>query len=171
MGVSPNFDLGPCSVVWDPTGANCELNPTFGAVKFHWEEKDADIFEDEQGLTPVDSVTTGAVCELTIPMTRTTLHKLQYVFHRAAYAADHIYVSNPVGESKFASSKLMLVKPIVNGVVSVLTKEWLYILRASPKVNLDQVYDNSTQRIVNVVFKGYPDTVTGQIGLMWRYGL
>lgn len=170
MGVSPNLDLGPCSVVWDPTGANVELNPLHGDCKFHWDEKDVDILEDEQGLTPVDKVTTGAACELTVPLTRYTLHKLVHIFKRNVYAANSLKIYNPVGIAKFLNSKLIIVKPIYDGAVSADNREWLQVLRGAPKVNLDQIYGNTTQRIINVVFTGFPDTVTGQIGLMWKFG-
>lgn len=164
-------DLGPCSVLWDPTpGANLELNPVFGGVTFKYEETFVDIKEDGHGETPVDSVPTGNITELTIAMTRSTLAQLVAVIKGGAVTGSTLKVSNVVGGAVFANAKEIIIKPLVNNVPSVTETEWLHIHRAYPFPSLEWVWDNAGQRITNVVFKAYPNDAAGYVGGMWRVG-
>jgi len=128
MPASPVKDLGPCSVLWDPTpGANVELNPTFGGVIFRSEDAVVDILEDGRGTTPIDAVFTGRVASLEVPMTRTTLAKLNKILPGSVAGASNLKVSTHVGAAMFASSKPIIVKPIIfhllpqpNGYISIM---------------------------------------------------
>ncbi len=164
-------DLGPCWVILDPDGVNATFKKTFGGVFFRYEELRAPILRDQAGLTEVDEVTTGAVNpELECPFTQEENTKLLNLYARAAGAAGYLKVSNPVGEPKFADAKLVIVKRIENGVVSVNSIEWLYIYRAVPRITLEQAWDNSSQRTTKTMFKGFPDDISGRQGVMWSYG-
>lgn len=168
---APNRDLGPCVVIWDPDGDNVEFSKTFGGVIFRYEELRAGIKEDQQGETDVDEITTGATNpELEVPLTREELSNLVHCFANASQASSYLKVSNPRGEAVFASAKEIIVKPIVDGVVSTTNTEWLHIHRAFPRITMEQSYDNSGQRTTRVMFKGFPDDTSGQVGEMWRYG-
>lgn len=167
---APNRDLGPCVVVWDPNGDNVEFSKTFGGVFFRYEELRAPVKEDQKGETDVDEVTIGATCELEVPLTREEVSNLEKVFANASSGANYLKVSNPVGASVFADAKEVIVKPIVNGVVSTTNSEWLHIHRAYPRITIEQGYDNSGQRTTKVIFKAFPDDASGQVGEMWRYG-
>lgn len=166
----PNRDLGPCSILFDPSGANLELNPLFGGVTFKDEVLSVEIKEDGQGETPVDHVHTGRIVELTIPMTRSTLEKLNAAIAGSVKTGTTLKVSNKVGASCFANSKEIIIKPVEDNVATVDTNEWLHLHRCYPFSNLEWIFDNSGQRVTNVVFKTYPDDATGQVGEMWRQG-
>ena len=163
-------DLSPCSVLWDLSGVNLDLTPTHGGVVFKYEETHVDIKENGHGETPVDSVHTGNITELTVPMTRSTLAKLEAVIKGGIKIGDTLKVSNVVGGSVFANAKQIIVKPLVNNVPSVNENEWLYINRAYPFPSLEWGYDSANQRVTNVVLKGYPDDAPGHVGEMWRVG-
>ena len=167
---APNKDLGPCSVLWDPSGANIELNPTFGGVHFRDEVLSVPIKQDQQGETDVDRVLTGRVVELEVPMTQSSLAQLEKAIAGSTKAAGRLHVENVVGGAVFADAKEIRVKPIVNGVVSVDTSEWLYLYRAYPFSNLDWPYDVSEQRTTNVIFRAFPDDTSGNLNAMWRLG-
>jgi len=167
---APNKDLGPASVIWDPSGANVELNPTFGTVSFKDELTHVEVREDGHGETAVDAVPTGRKVELTVPMTRSSLTQLEAAIQGSVAGASNLKVSNLVGGAVFANAKEIVVKPLVNNVASVTTSEWLHIHRAYPFVALEWTYDNSGQRITNVVFQAYPDDTSGQVGEIWRMG-
>jgi hypothetical protein len=167
---NPNRDLGPCSVIWDPAGDNLELNPTFGGVTFRDEVLDEDIHEDQAGLTIVDGVHTGRIVEVTIPMTRSSLAQLQVAIKGSTAGASNLKVKNWVGGNQFPLSKELRIKPIVDNVPSGTPAEWLHILRAYPKSNLEWQYNNADQRVTNVVFKAFPDDESGQVRHMWRMG-
>lgn len=162
--------LGPCSILWDPSEANLELNPTFGGVTFKDEVQMAEIKEDQQGETIVDVVLTGRIVELTIPMTQATLDQLNVVIAGSVKTGTTLKVSNIVGTSVFANAKEIIIKPIVNNIPTTDTAKWIHIFRAYPFSNLEWGFDVSTQRATNVLFKGFPDDASGQVGEMWRMG-
>ena len=166
---NPLGDLSPCVVDYD--GATVVFNKTHGGVFFRYQEFNRGIKEDQKGSeTDVDEVSTGAMCELEVPLTRTQLSDLNYLFGNSSQAGSYLKVSNPVGEAKFAGAVALIVKPIVNGVVSVTTTEWLTIHRASPSINMELAYNNEGQRVVKAIFKCFPDDASGQVGEFWRAG-
>jgi len=167
---NPNRDLGPCKVIWDPTGANLNLNPTHGGVTFRDEVFDEDIHEDQAGLTIVDGVHTGRVAEVTIPLTRSSLARLQAVIKGSTATATNLKVTNWVGGNQFPLAKELRIIPIVDNVASVDTEEWLHIWKAYPKSNLEWQYNNADQRVTNVVFKVFPHIESGKVNEMWRAG-
>ena len=166
---NPLLDLGPCVI--DYAGGTVVFNKTQGGVKFRYQEFNAPIKEDQSGSeTDVDEVSTGAQCSLEVPLTREELADLNYVFGNSSQSSNYLKVVNPRGESKFAGAVALIVKPIVNGVVSTTNTQWLTIHRASPTVNMELAYDNSGQRVFMVTFKGFPDDASGQVGEFWRAG-
>jgi len=165
----PLLDLCPCVIDYD--GGTVVFNKTQGGVKFRYQEFNTPIKEDQSGSeTDVDEVSNGARCELEVPLTREELADLLYVFGNASQSSDYLEATNPVGESKFAGAVAIIIKPIVNGTISTTNTQWLTIHRASPTVNLEWVWDNSTQRVTNVVFKGFPDDQSTRVGEFWRAG-
>lgn len=176
---SPNKDLGPCVVIWDgrevdagtPVGG-VVFEKTFGGVFFRYEELRAPIQRDQAGETHVDDVTTGVVNpELEVPLAQEEIGKLVKCFANSVVVANTMRVSNPVGEAVYPHTRQVIVKPIVNGQVSLVNTEWLYIHRAFPRITMEQAYDNSGQRTVKVIFKGFPDDVSARSHELWRYGL
>jgi len=178
---SPNKDLGPCVVIWD--GRNIDgkgqivFTKTFGGVFFRYEELQAPVKRDQAGETHVDDVTTGVVNpELEVPLTQEEIVKLDECFANSelgvasAERAGSLGIMNPVGEAIYPSTRQVIVKPIVNGLVSGDSKEWLYIHRAFPRITMEQAYDNSGQRTVKVLFKGYPDDHSPWVNELWCYG-
>jgi len=162
------LDLGPCVIDWDDGTA--VFQKTFGGVVFRYEELQAPIKEDQQGLTDVDDVTTGVVNPvLEVPFTREDLDKLVLLFANATEASN-LEVANPVGEAVLALAKRVIVKPIINGVVSATASQWLYIHKAFPRITLEYTWDNAGQRMTTVLFKGYPTRLSGVIGALWRIG-
>lgn len=166
-----NLDLGPCVVIWDADGTPVIFDKSMGGVFFRYEELQTPIKEDQQGETDVDDVTTGAVNPtLEVPLTRTQVADLVHVFSNATSPGDNLKVYNPVGQAVFANSKHVIIKPIIDGILSVTPSEWGHIYRAYPRVTMEQAYDNTGQRVITTIFKGYPSTISGTIGALWRFG-
>lgn len=165
----PNKDLGPCSITWGAEDGEVELNPTFGGVTFKDEVLHVEVKEDQQGEAPVDHVHIGRIVELTVPMTRSTLAKLEDVIMGSAVTSHTIKVSNKVGDATFALAKEIIIKPLAGGVPGP-DKTWLHIHRCYPFSSLEWVYDNAGQRVTNVVFKAYPDDFSEWQNEMWRVG-
>ena len=171
---SPNKDLGPCVVVWDGRsvdGAPVVFTKSFGGVFFRYEELRAPINRDQAGLTDVDEVTTGVVNpELEVPLTQTEIEKLELCFANTDVVATTMRVRNPVGEAIYPYTRQVIVKPIMNGIVQTVQAEWLFIHRAFPRVTMEQAYDNSGQRVVKVLFKGFLDDQSPWVNEMWCAG-
>jgi len=167
----PNRDLGPCIVHWDPNGANIEFTKTFGGVFFRYEEVRAPIKRDQAGETDVSEVTIGVINpELEVPLSEEEVANLTACFANSVAGTNNLKVSNPVGDDVFPLARRVVVKPIINGVISLVEKTWLYIHRAFPRVTMEQAYDNSGQRTVKVIFKGFPDDYSSRLNELWRYG-
>jgi len=168
---APYRDLGPCFVRWDPTGANIDLNPTLGGVKWRDTLLFADVLEDAQGETPVDAVTKGRTVEVEVPMTRFSLHQLSEVIEGSVIVGTRLTVSNAVGNAMYAHAAEIIVKPTEDNVASGTTTEWMHFFRCFPVIDQEIVYDNSEQRVAKVLFKVFPsqDTTEG-LGKMYRYG-
>lgn len=172
---SPNRDLGPCVVVWDEAGVNEVFHKTFGGVFFRYEELRSPIRRDQEGETDVSEVTIGVTNpEVEVPLTQEECARLNHCFadSTAGITAGQKFlkVRNPVGVDVLPFAKQLIVKPISNGMVSILPGEWLYLHKAYPRITMEQAYDNSGQRTVKVIFKGFPDVQSGRTREMWRYG-
>ena len=162
-------DLGPCICEFD----SVRVGPSHGAVLFRYSEIGKETFEDEYGETPVDEIIVGAApTEVEFPMTRQTLAQLNTVLANSAVApADEMNVSNPVGISLYEKAKQLVIKPIVDNVVSTNSKNWLTLLKAAPKVEAELSYDKDGQRVVKVLFKGFPVQESGSTkGRIWKIG-
>ena len=145
----PVKDLGPCQVLYN----NVDLGPTLGGVKFKETLNSVDIKEDGHGVTPVDAIFTGRVVTVEATFTRSSLAQLESMIESSTAGADNLAVVNSVGN-----------------VASSDDTEWLYVHRAYPIADAVLTYDNSSQRVVKVTFKAFPDDASGQVGEIWRMG-
>ncbi len=175
---NPVKDIGPCVVVWDGAevdGPAVTFHKTFGGVFFRYEELQVPVKRDQAGETEVSAVTTGVTNpELEVPLTQEDCARLQRCFANAVAGStggvDYLKVRNPVGKDIFPFARQVIVKRIEDGIVSTTQGEWLYIHRAFPRITMEQGWDNTAQRTVKVMFKGYPDDISGRQHEMWRYG-
>lgn len=170
MPIAPFRDLGPCHVRWDPNGANIDLNPTLGGVKWRDSLQFTDILEDPQGDTPVDAVTKGRIVEVEIPMTRFSLHQLSEVIEGSSISGTKLEVSNAVGNAMYAHAAEIIIKPSEENVASSTTTEWMHFLHAFPVIDQEIIYDNSAQRVAKVLFKCFPSQTTASLNKIYRYG-
>ncbi len=174
MGATgPIRDLGPCEVWYGETPA--KIGETFGDVTFTFKTATREIKEDVKGISPVDKIPMGIeTCQIKVPFTRLTLEKLAGVIPGAKYtkgvstAPDTMTVSAQVGTSSADNAKELILKPIVDGVVSTKTGEWLHILKAYPsEADIEVTYNTEGQRVFTVLFDGFPDATSG---VYWRIG-
>ncbi len=147
-------DLGPCELDFDDS----VLGKTFGGVRFRHTEESAPVREDQAGATEVDGITSGvSACEAEAPLTRITLANLAKTLGNAAYEDGVLGVKASVGKSRKDNAKKLILKPIIDDVVSADPSTWLTIHLASPRVDWDVEYSAEGQRVYRVVFKAYPD--------------
>ncbi len=158
--------LGPSIVDWN--AGEAVFQKTFGGIIFRYEELQQAVRQDQRGLTDVDDVTTGVVNPiLEVPMTDEELVKLNLLFANST-SAGNLEVANPVGETVLANARRVLVKPIINGIISTTASQWIVIHKAFPRITLEYNYDNENQRVTTVLFKGYPTQVSGVIDALFR---
>jgi len=169
MGVTR--DLGPCVLMWGGT----DLGRTYGDVIFRYSEEDADVFEDQLGTDPVDSIIVGGPCELEAPLSRTQLSTLATLLAGASgsgTSGSTMTVKSVVGVSRYDRAQELIVKPCLqNGEADPDTSKWLHIFKASPRANYELVYNNERQRVYRTVFTSYPDqSGSGPAYRKWRIG-
>jgi len=174
--VGPPRDLGPACIVWDSAGTNLRFDPTFGTVTFRSEDSVEDILHDEHGIVPVDAVFTGRTAALEVPMTSPNLLDLQVVVHDATAKKSSakykiLWVPNVVGDRLYPGAKEIIIKPVIDQICGTDTSEWLYIFKAYPMAQFEIGWDNSGQRVYNVLFKVFPSDASGTPhNKMWRFG-
>ncbi len=173
MGVEgPTRDLGPAVLLFLGT----DLGETFGGVRFRTSTEVTPVMEDRFGNQPIDDIDIGNVVELEAVLTRLSLAQLTAILPGASgsgTAGDQMVIRNVVGRSAYANAGLLVVKPIVNGVASVDSTEWLHIFKAYPIPDPEIVYDVTTQRVYKVIFRGYrvqTDETGAKAGWLWKIG-
>lgn len=166
MVQSPVKDLGPCLGYFDTT----LLGPSFGNVMFRDEEQGEEVHEDAQGKSAVDEILLGRKVEVEFPLTRATLTQLGVIINESAVAGDIITVSNPIGISLYDAAKELVLKPIVDSVVSTDDTEWITVFKCAPKTVIEFGYGNEGQRVFKVLFKAFPDQTSGVVGRYWKMG-
>ncbi|MFA5456874.1 MAG: hypothetical protein WC261_04490 [Synergistaceae bacterium] len=157
-------DLGPCEVYFNSTS----LGKTKGGVTFRYTEESKPVNEDQAGVTNVDEVGVGvSACEVEVPLSRSSLATLSTAVMGATVSLNKLSVYNKVGVSMYDNAEQLILKPIVNGVASSDSKDWLVIPKACPKADLEVVFDAENQRVYKIVFKGFPDASSK---LIWYMG-
>ena len=155
MPQSPMRDIGPCSLNWK----GADLGESLGDVMFRPGYNFAQVKENSKGDDSVDEILIGMPVELECPLTRFTMAILASVTPGASgsgTSGDTVTVRNAVGLSLYDIAGLMVVKPIVNGVASTDSSEWLYCFKAAPKPQPELVYNVDGQRVYLIVFKVFP---------------
>lgn len=150
---SPIKDLGPCEVNFD----GVSLGATMGGVIFRHTEESRPVREDQQGVTNVDELKVGASCEIEVPLTRTSLGQLSKVIGNSTYTGTKLEVGVVVGESLLDHAKVLILKPIIDSVVSTDERTWLTVYKAYPRADLELTYNYENQRVYKVIFKAFPD--------------
>ena len=164
--MNPIGDLGPCAVIFN----SVDLGATKGGVKFKHTEASTPVVEDQSGISAIDEIKVGYTCEIEVPLTRSSLGQLSSVIGNSTYTGAALRVGVAVGISLLDNAKQLILKPIVNNVVSTDVKEWLTIHKAYPKVDLEVVYDSEGQRVYKCIFKAFPDTTRDASDRLWRIG-
>ncbi len=150
---SPIKDLGPCEVNFD----GVSLGATMGGVIFRHTEESRPVREDQQGVTNVDELKVGVSCEIEVPLTRSSLGQLSKVIGNSTYTGTKLEVGVVVGESLLDHAKVLILKPIIDSVVSTDERTWLTVYKAYPRADLELTYNYENQRVYKVIFKAFPD--------------
>lgn len=170
----PFRDKGPVEVTWDYDGTPLVLNPTLGTSALRLTDSVSDVQEEEYGDTPVDAVFMGSVCELDIPMTRSTMLQLETLLANAGVitggaAITHFLVK--AGCAMYPNAQDIVLKPLCDNTPSVTSSEWIQIHKCHPFREFDLGFDRDGQRMHMVKFKVFPNMTSGYEGRLYQVGM
>lgn len=173
--VAPNRDMGPCCVIWDPSGDNLDFKPTLGSVTYTSDVQSEDIMHDEHGVVPVNAMITGRPVTLIVPMTSPNLIAMQATMpssttHKGAGRTVVLRVPNVVGTLMFADAKELILQPVLDQVCSTDINEWVHFWRVFPIESHEIANSLTDQKVFSVTFKVFVDDSSGNVGQIYRYG-
>lgn len=160
-------DIGPAIVELN----GVDLGPTFGNISFQDAVQTADVFEDLQGVTPVDAVTTGRIVVLTVPFTRQSKTQLLAILYGGTSVTHGITVKNTAGCSLYEDALPLIIKPACDGVAGAETT-WIQVFKVVPIPEKELIWNNADQKVWNTIFKVFPVQESGtNFGKMYDYGV
>lgn len=176
----PFKDKGPVQITWDydnSAGSKIVLNPTLGTSVLRLTDSVSDVQEEEWGDTPVDAVFMGSVCELDIPMARSTMLQLEKLLEHAGV------INADVGEDPITKFKVkagcamypnaedIVLKPLCDNSPSTDEDEWILIYKCHPFREFELGFDRDGQRMHMVKFKVFPNADSGYEGELYQVGM
>ena len=147
-------NLGPVDLDYKGTSAG----ETFGGTQFKVAMNTAKSMIDKQGETARTKTVTGTVVTVETAVTEATLAQLVALYSGAAVSGTRAHFGNPVGTDLVESAGVLILKPIVNQVVSITEADWIYVPKASVVPNFDVPLILDNQRVWGVIFEGHPVT-------------
>lgn len=166
----PFGDIGPCEVTWDFGGTPVKLAPYLGTVTLRAADSAENVEEEGWGNTPVDAVFSGTVCELDVPLTRQEYEKLKLWLPGVEYQSGALTFFPKAGCDMYDDAKEMMIKPLCDNIPSVDALSWIHLFKAFPWREMELGFDRSSQRIMLVHFKLFPDQSSGAGGKVFRLG-
>ncbi len=154
MTVGPFRDLGPAIVNFK----TFDIGPTHGGVTHRDTEGSEKVYEDQNGVTCVDVITTGHVMEVETPFTRVTLANYAAIIGGASVVGSTVIVSNTnVGSSMKANAGVLILKPVVDGVADAVENNWLKYFSAAPRADHEVGFAPDGQRVYKTIWEIFPD--------------
>jgi len=156
------LELGPCAVFFGASGSEVDLGKTNGGVTLRITDDTVDLKSDQFGSAAEDSIITGTNVEVETALAEVGLSSLAFALGQTALGSTPSVIAglNKVGTSMKGTGKQLILKKFVNGAVSADAKDWIYVPTAAPVSNVELGFDAENQRVLKVMFKGYPTTVT-----------
>jgi len=158
-------NLGP--VVLDYGGT--ELGEVKGEANFKYVLTTVKSTVDKTGEMARAKVISGVECTVTAAISEATLEQLLAVCPGASLssgtATKALSLQTPIGTDLVESAAILILKPIVDGIASVVAADWIYIPKASVLPVFDVPHKIEEQKVWNVEFEGHPvlaaDVATG----------
>jgi hypothetical protein len=164
--------LSAGEVNWDGAGDNVNLGPfSKDQIIFKSELSTVDIFQQGYGDTPYDSFTKGRVASLELTMREMTAARLELIQGCVQSTGPVFTFDSSCGVSLRDAAKEVIIKPMVNLVVSTTNTEWITIFLVSPPIDAFEIgYDDEGERLWKVMFKVFPSAATGTVGKLFKIG-
>ena len=160
----PIGDIGPCLVVWDYPDNQLAIGPYLGTVSLRMVDSISHVEEEGYGDAPLDGVFAGAVVELDVPMTRSSLLQLEATIayeEMGDLTGSVLKLQNVAGCDMYQNAKQIVIAPLCNNVADDDTHKWSLLYKCHPWRDFELTWDRSGQRIHMVKFKVFPNTDSG----------
>jgi hypothetical protein len=154
------LDLGPCAVFFGTEDAEVDLGKTHGGVKVAFSQATAELLSDQFGTEPEDEMITGHGALITIPMADYSLANFAIALHKDVLdlaGESGILGDSVVGTKLSTYANSLILKKYVNGAVSEDEENWIRFPKAAPKAEPEITFDGATQRVINTVFRAFPN--------------
>ena len=152
------LDLGPCQVLFGTEGAEVDLGKTEGGVEVAFTTDVADLLSDQHGTSPEDQMITGQGATITVPLAEYTLANLAKALNQTLDGSV-IDGASLVGTKMTTLAESLLLIKYVNGVASVNESDRMRFPVAAPVGSPTIRFSKSDQRIIEIVFTAFPDTL------------
>ena len=178
MGVQqPLKDISPGAVVldWgDSPAENLVIRPTLGKIQVPVQHQQAPVHEEEFGDAPVSHVSKGTIVgPVEVPFTRYDLQVMHKIFPNSTEysSGDRLIFHNDVGADYFLASRNMVIRPIIQNVLSEDRSEWFLLYHVHPYNDWTLGWDRDEQRIAMIMFMCYPKQSGDHIGDFYQIGV
>lgn len=153
-----DLELGPCQVSFGTEGAEVDLGCTDGGVTVSFITDAGDLMCDQFGTQPVDQVITGQGAEVRVPLAEITLDNLALALNQTVISDALIEGENLVGTKMSTYGQSLLLRKYVDGEASADPADWMRFPVAAPLGSPEVSFSRDTQRVIEVVFKCFPDS-------------
>ena len=173
---SPFLDVSPGAIVLDYGASGYEnliVRPTLGTITLNIEDQVVDVYEEEFGDAPVDTVEKGSIVGLEVPFTRLDLQTLSDIYDTKTelQSADVLIFKSQVGYNYFPNARNCVIRPIINNVLSTDPSQWVLLYHVHPFNAWSLGWDRDNQRVMMVNFKIYPKQTGANIGHLFQIGV
>ena len=154
MATDP-LNIGPCQVEYD--GTSIGLMKDGASVAY--DEETVITTADVTGNTARKKIIIGQSLKVTGAVTEVTLAQIAAMLGATVVEGatkDEVRIVNRVGEDLIDSAAELVLKPVVQGVVSVATDEWFYVPKATLIPVLAVAYKFNEQKQWGFEFEGHP---------------
>ncbi|AEB25372.1 MULTISPECIES: hypothetical protein [Bacillus] len=152
--------IGPAIVEYGEGKDMVTFDITKGGIVFKAQMSKQDTTVDQYGDSIVGSRTKGGTCECTVPFAIYDLEKIHKAVPNSKYVSDgdkkKLVVSGKAGYDLLKDAKPLRIKPTDPEATA---NDWLTIPLAGASTDIEYTYDSDNERIANLTFTGYPDTM------------
>ena len=105
-------------------------------------------------------------------MTRSTLAQLTALLEGVESGGENIAIfSVKSGCDMYSDAKQILIQPLCDNVPDTDEKTWILLYKCFPYRAFDIGFDRETQRVLNVIFKVFPNQDSGYEGRLYQFGV
>jgi len=160
MTMFPSTPIGPCEIWAGTTQAlAAKICDTVGGAELTYTEEYATSKMDKTGNRARAKVVIGGECKVTGAAGEATIAQLASLTGQSADTGDtRLGLGARTGTNLRDDAQVVILKPIIEGVVSVTDADWFVIPAATFEVNWAISFTVDGQRSYGFIIEGHPVT-------------